>query len=439
MRIAIISTPRSGNTWVRHLLKELYGLEQFSAHNPSEFDWPNLPFDCVLQIHWHRTPELVDHLAKHGFRVLIMARHPLDVLISILQFSLRDASTCRWLEGEAGNEQLIYGATPSSPSYLDYCVGKRAAALLSISPEWWSSPGVIRVEYEQMVRAPQAELARISQELGEAPRIPIADALQATTIPSLRSKTNVSHHFWQGQSGLWKRMLAPCAAWQIAGAQPQAFATFGYRCDPDVTLTPIQADANWISLVGIELAQGIRQVEPLTYQVRTAQSELDVLRQELTSGRSELANLRQELDLSRTRLETSGLAERHLRSQFESAEAAYREAYNQLAALKETVRLSQAELSAARDLLNMLRGDQAESQQAFQTLHMLYQTAQGRLAEIDGIGPSALWLAREFSKCSRQYPLLAWPFKKTARAIRRLHLKFLGDTNSRMADYKQSA
>jgi hypothetical protein len=41
----------------------------------------------VLQLHWHRTPELFGRLLeRHGFRVVSIARHPFDVLLSILQF-----------------------------------------------------------------------------------------------------------------------------------------------------------------------------------------------------------------------------------------------------------------------------------------------------------------------------------------------------------------
>ena len=43
LRLAVLSTPRSGNTWLRHLLAASFGLEQQAVHNPGEIDWLRLP------------------------------------------------------------------------------------------------------------------------------------------------------------------------------------------------------------------------------------------------------------------------------------------------------------------------------------------------------------------------------------------------------------
>jgi hypothetical protein len=49
-RIAIVGSPRSGNTWARMVLARMMGLEEIAVHNwkdlPSE-----LPANCILQIH----------------------------------------------------------------------------------------------------------------------------------------------------------------------------------------------------------------------------------------------------------------------------------------------------------------------------------------------------------------------------------------------------
>src|SRR3712207_3137993 len=78
----IISSPRSGNTWLRGLLSWLFNLRERAAHTPDEIDWGGLPPRCVLQIHWNRVEPFVSRLDRHGFRVVVLARHPLDVLMS---------------------------------------------------------------------------------------------------------------------------------------------------------------------------------------------------------------------------------------------------------------------------------------------------------------------------------------------------------------------
>ena len=56
-RALVVSTPRSGNTWLRLLLAKVYGIYssrygQLWAHSPEGFPWEELPRQCVLQLHW---------------------------------------------------------------------------------------------------------------------------------------------------------------------------------------------------------------------------------------------------------------------------------------------------------------------------------------------------------------------------------------------------
>jgi hypothetical protein len=53
-RIAILSTLRSGNMWLRRLLGAIYDLEELSANTPAAVPWNELPKACVLQLHWYR-------------------------------------------------------------------------------------------------------------------------------------------------------------------------------------------------------------------------------------------------------------------------------------------------------------------------------------------------------------------------------------------------
>jgi hypothetical protein len=253
LRIAIVSSPRSGNTWLRSLLADAYGLEDLAFHNPADADWSLLPRGCVLQMHWHPTPSFLRTLNDAGFRVVTMMRHPLDVLLSVLQFCQYDRSTLRWLDGEDGNEHLIYGAMPGSAAFAEYATGRRAAALLSVSTEWWQAPGVCRVRYEDLVADPVGELDRLVRELGRLPLCPTHEVTGRTTVAELRARCQADHHFWQGRPGLWRLLLTADVARTIAQAHPDAFA-LGYACDPDETLTRAQADATWVRLVGVPVA-----------------------------------------------------------------------------------------------------------------------------------------------------------------------------------------
>src|SRR5437867_9142568 len=89
VRVAIIGTPRSGNCWLMHLLTCVYDVPGLFPSVPANVDWPRLPRDCVLILHWRRVGTgLETQLAEHGFRTVVLARHPLDVLISVLHHTL---------------------------------------------------------------------------------------------------------------------------------------------------------------------------------------------------------------------------------------------------------------------------------------------------------------------------------------------------------------
>ena len=110
LRLAVVSTPRSGNTWFRRLAAAAYRLDEWAVHNPRDLDWAGLSSRCILQIHWHRAEPFLSLLERYQFRVAVLSRHPLDVLISILHFAPHEPDTARWLEGEAGGETAVAGS-----------------------------------------------------------------------------------------------------------------------------------------------------------------------------------------------------------------------------------------------------------------------------------------------------------------------------------------
>jgi hypothetical protein len=245
-RVAVVSTPRSGNTWLRRLLGTAYDVPQFAAHTPSGVDWDGLPGGCILQLHWLPTEILTARLTAHRFATVALARHPLDVLLSVLHFCQREAATGRWLDGRGGDETSLRGVTPRSLAFREYVRGPRAAALLAVSRAWWVRPEARRVRYEDLVRDPAGELQRLTDALSFPVRRPVAEAVAAQTLEEQRRHDAAhAHHYWQGQPGLWRHLLPP---WEVGAVEPALAGTvadLGYACDPDPDLTDEQADAAW--------------------------------------------------------------------------------------------------------------------------------------------------------------------------------------------------
>ena len=219
-----------------------YGLEERSAHTPDEVDWEALPERCVLQLHWRRTPEFRKTLDRYGFSVAVLARHPLDMLVSILHFAPHEPQTARWLDGEGGDETSLAGADPASPAFLAYAVGPRAGALLSVTPEWWPHADA-GVRYEDLVDDPARELGRMAQELRCEPRVRPADAVEAVSFGGLRDEAT-NQHFWQGRPGLWTELVPTSYALEIASAHPEMLE-LGYSVGLDATT----ASARWSEIV----------------------------------------------------------------------------------------------------------------------------------------------------------------------------------------------
>jgi Sulfotransferase domain len=229
--------------WLRRQLVALFGLEERSAHAPDLVGWESLPDECVLQLHWPRTRAFARTLDRHGFRVLVIGRHPLDVLLSILHFSAREPATAHWLEGAGGNESSLAGADPLSEAFRAYATGPRAKALLGVSPQWWDH-GLLALRYEDLVADPGRELERIVDAVGVAPALPPDQVAEAVTFESLQREAS-NGHFWQGDPGHWRKLLTPDVAAEVARPYSQLLRRLRYEVHPDPTLTADAARSRW--------------------------------------------------------------------------------------------------------------------------------------------------------------------------------------------------
>lgn len=259
LRIAIMSTPRSGTTWLRNLLAEALSCHTFSVHHPDAVDWTSQPARTVCQLHWLPDDDLLRAWRTHGVRVVSIARHPLDVLVSILNFAQEARETGRWLGGLGGDEERLRGATPVSPEFVEYAESERAGALLSVTPAWWSRPGTVRVRYEQLREESSDEIAVIARELGE----PVLGGTTTVTMQDLTEQDPArSFHFWRGNPGDWHSLLTQDVADRIVSRHRQVFDALGYdEVNADPALDPTTAERNWYEL---RLAAFSRRIERLT-------------------------------------------------------------------------------------------------------------------------------------------------------------------------------
>jgi hypothetical protein len=246
-RLALISSPRSGNTWLRRMLAALFGLDERAAHAPSEVGWDELPPRSILQLHWPMTQSFTEDLRRHGFHVIVLTRHPLDVLISILHFAAYEPATSRWLGGAHGDESSIERAEPCSPEFLDYAHSLRARALLGVSDEWSTRADAVAVRYEDLVTDPIGELQRIVECERTIPVGTVEEAVQSVSFGGMQKESD-NHHFWQGQPGLWRRLLTSDYAEVASIPYREQAMRHGYEFDGNPDLGREDAAREWAIL-----------------------------------------------------------------------------------------------------------------------------------------------------------------------------------------------
>jgi hypothetical protein len=212
------------------VLADLYELEQFPVHDREEIDLADLPPRAVVQVHWHRTVDLVRDMEAAELCPVVIARHPLDVLVSIWHFAAHEPAVARWLKGEGGDEEGLLGVDPSSSDFLSYALGPRAAALLSVTSEWWSAPGTVKVRYEELVTDPGRALKDVMSRCGPTSR-ELGGVLERHTIDRLRP-TAQNNHFWKGQPGNWRAHVPMESARRIRAAHTAVFDALGYDLQP---------------------------------------------------------------------------------------------------------------------------------------------------------------------------------------------------------------
>jgi hypothetical protein len=384
LRLAVISSPRSGNTWLREMIAALYGLEQIPVHFPEDIPWDNLPNRCITQIHWNPEPEFTTLLDRAGFRVIAIGRHLFDILMSYLNYVyyVHQEGICPG--GGACEECVIVGRSPQSREFRDYVASDRAALLFGYTPRWWNRPGVIQFRYEELVADAATHLRNLAAQLGESPVRGIAEVMEATSIERMKPRRDAwQYHFWQGRPGLWRTMIPADEAVWLAEQRREYFEIVGYPVDPDPTLQPLQADLNWLHLqldstrefLGLERSKHralIAESKELRQQFRIAQNHsaeqdtvygethAELLRYQnaFLDTRGQLLGKQRELDATTQRLDATYQAHVSTYRQLEAAQLELRAAGHELQTVREELQRTSHALDETR-----LRLDEARQRQ----------------------------------------------------------------------------
>jgi len=238
MKIALLGSPRCGNNWVRRVMSDALGYPHFAAHSVQDFP-KDLPSDCILNIHaLNESPERA-FFKRHSCNIVVLARHPLDVFVSVLQFSRNEPAVHRWLDGTCGIPYDTQGLCPNDPSFVHWMTGAGARRLLSVSLSWWRDEQTsIRLRYEDLVSRPHESFKNVFSHLGAK----YVDGLDAALDKySVAYFAEFKNHGWLGRPGSYRKFITSRNCDIIYAAHAEYFTAVGYSASGDDSLSYEQA------------------------------------------------------------------------------------------------------------------------------------------------------------------------------------------------------
>lgn len=222
MHVAIVGSPRSGNSRCRRYLASAWRLDEYASHDPGLLLAPP-EGGGVLQVHATRTDAIERSVRGRGMRVVVTVRHPLDMLLSILHFAQFEDDVRRWPHGD--DVVALQGCDPTSEAFRAFATGSAFESLVRVSRSWWGrADAVVRFEHAASdLTSACAALAR----LDGTRECDTAAAERAAEFGYFHGLPN--RHGWQGRAGYWTEFIDRSLARQVEENLGSLMGTYSTR------------------------------------------------------------------------------------------------------------------------------------------------------------------------------------------------------------------
>jgi len=253
MKIALLGSPRCGNNWVRRVMSDVLGYPHFATHSVNDFP-EDLPADCILNIHALNEPLENAFFEGRSCRFVVLARHPLDVFVSVLQFARNEPAVHKWLDGSCEIPRDAASLCPDDARFVDWMTGEGARNLLSVSLSWWRDPRpAIRVRYEDLVARPRETFTSVFSRLGAKGVNDLDAALDKYSVSYFAEFKN---HGWLGSPGIYRRFVTSPNCERVYAAQADYFTTMGYSARGDDRLSHEEARNQYFASLPMAMTAG---------------------------------------------------------------------------------------------------------------------------------------------------------------------------------------
>jgi hypothetical protein len=230
LKIVIVSTAKTGNTWLRHLLAAIYDLPAVDLGFPFDPDAAS-GFGERWITHQHYAPEpaLLEWAQRNNAKLVTTIRHPGDVLVSLYHY-------VRAYNHQFDFHQLAAFAADDGTfgEPVRSVVQTVFADLIAVSVAWLSTGVAHVVQYEALYFDPVATLAQLTDAIHPVSRDCIERAVERCDIRVMRALAHENSAFFrQGGCGSWRRVLPADIIDLLRTTEPYPaqFAALGYTLD----------------------------------------------------------------------------------------------------------------------------------------------------------------------------------------------------------------
>jgi hypothetical protein len=229
MKILVVSTPKTGNTWVKNLLGAVYGLPVREV--PERFDEAELDRlgpRWVSQQHYYPTHRLLTWASARDVAFVTTVRHPADVFVSLYHYSGQygaDDQLNEAIRRDQGEPGLHVAEYVKNTFFL----------LLNQSISWMRTGVSHVVRYDDLWRDPVGVLGGLTNALRPVPEEALERAVERCSFDLMRKKAvgKERSFYRKGGSGGWREAL-PAEIGRLfreAEPYPTQFAVLGYRME----------------------------------------------------------------------------------------------------------------------------------------------------------------------------------------------------------------
>jgi hypothetical protein len=230
LKIMIVSTPKTGNTWLRHLLATIYDLPTVQLGFPFGPESASaLGQRWILHQHYTPEPVLLDWAKQNGAVLITTIRHPGDILLSLYHHvhSYNERFDFYRL-AQLADDDGTFGAPVRSVLQTIF------KDLVALSVAWLSTGASHVVQYEALHYDPVDTVTALAHAIQPVSRDCIERAIESCHISEMRALAQNNRAFFrQGSYGSWRHVLPPDIIDLLRTTEPYPalFAALGYTLD----------------------------------------------------------------------------------------------------------------------------------------------------------------------------------------------------------------